>query len=148
MIIDEAHYLKNSSAQRTRAIYGPKIDLKGSPLEFVDHIWCLTGTPLLNHPAEFWTHLHALAPQTIVLSQLGLQPVCLRASSRIGSVSRSRHPMAFVSWGAGTRTSLPRGSKVSQIASVSRTFSLTCPRSAIVDHPLPADTEIEPVLKS
>jgi SWI/SNF-related matrix-associated actin-dependent regulator 1 of chromatin subfamily A len=72
VIIDEAHYLKNSSAQRTKAIYGPKIDLKGSPLENAKHIWCLTGTPLLNHPAEFWTHLHALAPDMIILQGFGV----------------------------------------------------------------------------
>jgi superfamily II DNA or RNA helicase len=71
-IIDEAHYCKNSGAQRTQAVYGGKIDLKGSPLEHAHHIWCLTGTPLLNHPAEFWTHLHALAPDMIMLQGFGV----------------------------------------------------------------------------
>ena len=72
MIIDEAHYLKNSKAQRTRAVYGDKIDLEGSPLKHAHHVWLLTGTPLLNHPAEFWTHLHALAPDTIILQGFGV----------------------------------------------------------------------------
>ena len=72
VIIDEAHYLKNSGAQRTRTVYGDKIDLKGSPLEHAEHIWCLTGTPLLNHPAEFWTHLHALGPEMIMLQGFGV----------------------------------------------------------------------------
>ena len=72
VIIDEAHYCKNSGAQRTQAVYGDKIDLKGSPLDHAHHIWCLTGTPLLNHPAEFWTHLHALAPDMIMLQGFGV----------------------------------------------------------------------------
>ena len=72
VIIDEAHYLKNSSAQRTRAVYGDKIDLEGSPLKHAHHVWLLTGTPLLNHPAEFWTHLRALAPDTIILPGFGV----------------------------------------------------------------------------
>jgi len=71
VLIDEGHYLKNSSAQRTRAIYGAKTDLSKTPLETAKHVWVLTGTPVLNHPAEFWTHLHALRPDLIVLPQLG-----------------------------------------------------------------------------
>jgi SNF2 family DNA or RNA helicase len=66
VIIDEAHYLKNSKAKRTCAVYGNRVDGKErSPCEHADHVWCLTGTPLLNNPGEFWTHLHALAPERI-----------------------------------------------------------------------------------
>jgi SWI/SNF-related matrix-associated actin-dependent regulator of chromatin subfamily A-like protein 1 len=72
VILDEGHYLKTSGAQRTRAIYGTETDLKGTPLERAGHVWVLTGTPILNHPAEFWSHLHALAPDTIILPQLGV----------------------------------------------------------------------------
>jgi SWI/SNF-related matrix-associated actin-dependent regulator 1 of chromatin subfamily A len=73
VIIDEAHYLKNPKAGRSSAIYGVKHDLgEGSALQHASRIWCLTGTPLLNHPAEFWTHLHALAPDTIILPGFGV----------------------------------------------------------------------------
>jgi len=72
VILDEAHYLKNPDAKRTRNIYGPKLDLKGSPLEDAKRIWCLTGTPLLNGPHEQWTHLHALKPELIKFPGLGM----------------------------------------------------------------------------
>ena len=72
VILDEAHYLKNPKAQRTRAIYGPGLDLKNSPLEHAAHIWALTGTPLLNGPHELWTHLRALRPELITQPNLGL----------------------------------------------------------------------------
>ena len=65
VILDECHYLKNPDAQRTRAVYGPKINLEGSPLKGARHIWALSGTPVLNHAGEFWTHFHALSPQLI-----------------------------------------------------------------------------------
>lgn len=65
VILDEAHYLKTSHSQRTRAVYGSMIDLKGTPLEYAKRIWVLTGTPILNHPAEFWTHLRALSPEVL-----------------------------------------------------------------------------------
>jgi SWI/SNF-related matrix-associated actin-dependent regulator 1 of chromatin subfamily A len=72
VVIDECHYLKNPGAKRTRAIYGPTLDLKNSPLEHAAHIWCLTGTPLLNGPHELWTHLRALQPELIRFGNLGV----------------------------------------------------------------------------
>jgi len=72
VIIDEAHYLKNPAAKRTRAIYGPRLDLAASPLEHAARIWCLTGTPLLNGPHELWTHLKALKPEMIRFGNLGV----------------------------------------------------------------------------
>lgn len=60
LILDEAHYLKNRDAKRTKAILGP-----GGLAERADHVLLLTGTPTPNHPAELWPALHALAPETI-----------------------------------------------------------------------------------
>jgi SNF2 family DNA or RNA helicase len=65
VILDEIHNLKNSSARRTLGVYGPDIDLQGSPIAGASFIWGLSGTPLLNHAGEFWTHLHALVPDTL-----------------------------------------------------------------------------------
>jgi SWI/SNF-related matrix-associated actin-dependent regulator of chromatin subfamily A-like protein 1 len=65
VILDECQKLKNPDAQRTRAVYGVKIDLEGSPLHGARHIWALSGTPVLNHAGEFWSHFFALAPQLI-----------------------------------------------------------------------------------
>jgi SWI/SNF-related matrix-associated actin-dependent regulator 1 of chromatin subfamily A len=54
IIIDEAHYIKNAQAQRTRLAL--EIAKKGK------RILLLTGTPIVNRPAELWTLINLLAP--------------------------------------------------------------------------------------
>lgn len=51
-IFDEAHYLKNYKAQRTKASLGIR-----SGRSFM-----LTGTPMLNHVNELWPLLHKISP--------------------------------------------------------------------------------------
>jgi SNF2 family DNA or RNA helicase len=56
-VIDECHMIKNYKAQRTQAF-----------LEFLDRtgiskIVALSGTPIVNRPAEFYTVLRILAPE-------------------------------------------------------------------------------------
>lgn len=145
VIIDEAHYLKTPIAQRTRAIYGIETDLAGTPLERAKHVWCLTGTPVLNHPAEFWTHLHALRPDLIVLPQLGVM----------------QHP-TFVDRFCVTRTTpygvhIMGGKNTSELAQRIKPFIdrkrmkdvlLDMPELRIVEHPLPADTKVDPALRA
>jgi SNF2 family DNA or RNA helicase len=50
---DEAHYLKNPKAQRTKAC----LDLRAR------RFFCLTGTPMLNHVNELWPLLHIIDPE-------------------------------------------------------------------------------------
>jgi SWI/SNF-related matrix-associated actin-dependent regulator of chromatin subfamily A-like protein 1 len=145
VILDEAHYLKNSSAQRTRAVYSDNIDLKGSLLEGAKHIWCLTGTPLLNHPAEFWTHLHALAPDTIILPQLGVMTenvftdrFCVTQQTPYGvhiRGGRNTHELA------GRIKPFTNRKRLKDVI-------LDMPELRIVEHPLPADTFIERGLRN
>jgi SNF2 family DNA or RNA helicase len=52
-IFDEAHYLKNPSAKRTKAC----LDI------FSRRSFMLTGTPMLNHVDELWSILHRIDPQ-------------------------------------------------------------------------------------
>lgn len=52
-IFDEAHYLKNHKAKRTKAC----LDL------YSRRSFMLTGTPMLNHVDELWTILHRIAPR-------------------------------------------------------------------------------------
>ena len=53
MICDEAHYLKNGKANRTR-----RARVVSNRLRKVNGlIWLLTGTPLLNKPQELWSML-------------------------------------------------------------------------------------------
>ena len=54
VILDEAHYIKNSHAKRTKAAFGL---CKGSP-----HVMALTGTPVLNQPSEIYNAINILRP--------------------------------------------------------------------------------------
>lgn len=60
LILDEAHYLKNPKAKRTKAIFGEKCDGKGGLVEKAKHVFCLTGTPTPNNPSELWPMLRAV----------------------------------------------------------------------------------------
>lgn len=63
LIIDESHYLKNPEAKRTKAIVGDKGDGVGGIAGFASRVWCLTGTPIKNDPADLWVPLR-LSGQT------------------------------------------------------------------------------------
>jgi len=67
LIIDEAHYLKTSDAQRTQAIFGGGRGLFKSRhiSDHVGRIIGLTGTPLPNRPRECYTIAKALCPEAI-----------------------------------------------------------------------------------
>lgn len=52
-IFDEAHYLKNHKAKRTKAC----LNL------YSRRSFMLTGTPMLNHVDELWTILHRITPR-------------------------------------------------------------------------------------
>jgi SWI/SNF-related matrix-associated actin-dependent regulator 1 of chromatin subfamily A len=59
-ILDEAHYVKNHKAQRTKFLFGaPRQGIKKIKTK---KIIALTGTPILNKPQEIWTIAHFLAP--------------------------------------------------------------------------------------
>ena len=145
VIIDEAHYLKNPEAIRTKGVYGPKIDLLKTPLVTARHVWCLTGTPVLNHAAEFWTHLHALKPDAIILPQLGVMDIdtfvrrfCVTRTTTYGSPriigSKNTHELAERIRGFSHRKTLKEAMP-------------DMPELRIVDHPLP-DTDVDPNLRA
>jgi len=50
LIMDEVHKAKSTSAQRTRSLKGIKNHVKRTS----GKVFGLTGTPLINHPAELW----------------------------------------------------------------------------------------------
>jgi SNF2 family DNA or RNA helicase len=56
MIIDESHYLKNPDAKRTKALVGDGSGA-GGIAGMASHVWCLTGTPIKNDPADLWVPL-------------------------------------------------------------------------------------------
>lgn len=54
---DEAHYMKNSDAQRTKALLGANCDGMNSMIEWSQHVWHATGTPMANDPKDIYTFL-------------------------------------------------------------------------------------------
>jgi SWI/SNF-related matrix-associated actin-dependent regulator of chromatin subfamily A-like protein 1 len=140
VILDEAHYLKNPEAKRSQAVYGRAFDLKDSPLEKADRIWCLTGTPLLNNPSEFWTHLHALAPDTIILGPTTGVMTHGVFTDRYCVTRPTSYGIRII----GTRNSSDLAHRIRKFAFRKRTKDvlLDLPPLRIVEHPLPADTPI------
>jgi SNF2 family DNA or RNA helicase len=63
-IVDECHFAKNPSAQRTKAIFG-----KGGLGHHADRVWCLSGTPVTKHAGEFWPMLIAFGGTTLTYWQ-------------------------------------------------------------------------------
>jgi SWI/SNF-related matrix-associated actin-dependent regulator of chromatin subfamily A-like protein 1 len=66
LILDEAHAFKNRTALRTGAVYGRSVKRRGSGLSSkASRVWALTGTPILNSPADLWTHYSRLFPEAL-----------------------------------------------------------------------------------
>lgn len=59
LVLDEAHYLKNRTAKRTKYIYGQYCRGDGL-VRFADRVWLLSGTPLPSNVSDMWTHLRAI----------------------------------------------------------------------------------------
>lgn len=57
VIFDEAHYLKNDATARTKALLGEHSDGAGGLLQWAQHAWWLTGTPVPNDPIDIYTFL-------------------------------------------------------------------------------------------
>lgn len=62
LICDEAHYMKNPKAQRTKAVLGGGRE-HVKPIRAARKVF-LTGTPIVNRPIELWPIVRALDPGT------------------------------------------------------------------------------------
>ncbi len=60
MIVDEAHFLKNPTAKRTKNLLG-----KYGIIHSVSACWFLTGTPAPNNASELWVMLYTLKQTTL-----------------------------------------------------------------------------------
>lgn len=72
LVLDESHFAKSHEAKRTQAVYGEftlggKLINASTALTRVadEKVWCLTGTPLPNSPADAYPMLRALKPHTL-----------------------------------------------------------------------------------
>jgi SWI/SNF-related matrix-associated actin-dependent regulator of chromatin subfamily A-like protein 1 len=61
LILDECHFLKTRDSQRTQAIFG-----KDGLAWHSNWIWGLSGSPVLNRPAELYPILKTLAAEVLV----------------------------------------------------------------------------------
>lgn len=66
LVLDESHYAKSRSAQRTKHVYGISCDSVGGLCELSSRTYCLTGTPLPNDPTELYPMLRSLASELIL----------------------------------------------------------------------------------
>ena len=55
VVLDEAHYLKNSGSARTKAVLGGRCDGVTGIGRWGARVWFLTGTPMANDPSDLWT---------------------------------------------------------------------------------------------
>lgn len=65
---DESDQMKNPKAKRTKAFYGARFDRSNGLSGRSNRVWLMTGTPVLNHPAELFPMIHALFPDAIARS--------------------------------------------------------------------------------
>jgi SWI/SNF-related matrix-associated actin-dependent regulator 1 of chromatin subfamily A len=88
LIIDEAHFCKNPTSQRTRLIFGTG-GLAQQVLANGGRVWCLSGTPMPRNPAEMFPVISALWPQTLANRGVGgymgwLNRFCVWKANRYG----------------------------------------------------------------
>lgn len=57
LVFDEAHYLKNSEANRTKEMFGDDACGSDCLLEWACHSYHVTGTPMANDPMDIYTFL-------------------------------------------------------------------------------------------
>jgi SNF2 family DNA or RNA helicase len=78
IIIDEAHYIKNDKATRTREIMGfrEKTALKAKKIVM------LTGTPMTNRPQDMWTICRFMSPDVFKSKWAYLHRYCLDANPK------------------------------------------------------------------
>jgi len=70
LILDEGHLLKNTTAKRTRAVYGSRRDSPGALIRRTKRVWVATGTPIVNDPSDFWPHVSRLLPPVLEEAQV------------------------------------------------------------------------------
>lgn len=54
---DEAHYMKNIEANRTKELIGAEASGRDCLVEWAEHAWHITGTPMANDPMDIYSFL-------------------------------------------------------------------------------------------
>lgn len=61
LILDEAHYLRHSSAKRTQLLLGPN-----GYTQHIPRVWLASGTPVPRHPGDLWPVLSRVFPEVVL----------------------------------------------------------------------------------
>lgn len=90
LIIDEGHFLKSHTAQRTHAIFGGgrHAELKHALSDCAKRVVTLTGTPLPNRPRECYTLAKALCWESI--DYMGFEEFCYRFNPSARMIGRDK----------------------------------------------------------
>ena len=75
LVLDEAHFLKNRSAGRTKIAYGRLYDSRGGLTSCARRTWRLSGTPAPLSHADLWTALRSGAPECLPKSRKTGRPM-------------------------------------------------------------------------
>lgn len=78
--LDEAHRVKEPSAQQTRAIWYV------GHQETVKRRWAMTGTPVANHPGDLWSIMHFAVPDEFPTRGKYVDRFCLSAWNAQGTM--------------------------------------------------------------
>lgn len=57
LIIDEAHFVRNPMAERTKRLLGDHCDGRGGIVQWAQQVYHLTGTPMDKDPMDIWAFL-------------------------------------------------------------------------------------------
>lgn len=92
VIFDEAHYLKNDEAKRTRNLLGQHADGAGGLAQWAIQAWWLTGTPVPNDPLDIYTFLRFTQAMPLLKTQFCRRYFVSRPKA-YGSAQRAKEDM-------------------------------------------------------
>lgn len=81
IIFDEAHYLKSSTAKRTRHMLGTHCQGESGVARWGARVWMLTGTPVPNDPIDIWPFLRFTGATTLNMAPFVARYFKVRATS-------------------------------------------------------------------
>lgn len=88
LVVDESHFVKNSKAKRTKALFGGETKVDGRRCRWraipAARKVFITGTPIVNRPAELWTLIHALDPERWSNWKAYVERYCAAQSNSFG----------------------------------------------------------------
>lgn len=93
VVFDEAHYLKSSTAKRTRHMLGTHCQGENGVARWGAKVWMLTGTPIPNDPIDIWPFLRFTGATTLNMAPFVARYFKVRATS-FGTRQKVRDEMA------------------------------------------------------